>query len=381
MNADATPPSSLTVPVITGDGIGPEVMAATRSVADAAASNHGVDIEWIEVLAGEEAAEQVGDWLPQATLDTISEHGVALKGPLTTPIGGGFRSLNVAIRQLLDLYACVRPIRYFEGVNAPVVAPQDVDVVIFRENTEDIYGGLEFAAGSPEADKLRWFCEDEFGWQLEEDSGLGLKAISKGRSQRLQRAAMRYALEHATPRVTLVHKGNIMKHTEGAFSRWGHELAKEEFGDQIAAGDLVVNDIIADNAFQQLLLNPSGFDVIATMNLNGDFLSDAVAAQVGGIGIAPGANINYDTGVAVFEATHGTAPGLAGKDMANPSSLILSTSMMFGHVGHHDIASEIVVAVEDAVRTGDVTGDLADPASGKDPLTCSEYAAALVGRL
>jgi len=381
-SADA---SSQTIPFIPGDGVGPEVWAASKTVFDAALRRRSHTVEWLEVLAGERAMDEVGDWLPDATLETIKQHGVAIKGPLTTPTGGGFRSLNVTMRQTLDLFACVRPIRYFPGVASPVVHPENVDIVVFRENTEDIYTGLELAAESPEADRLRFFCEKEFGWFLEADGGIGLKQISKRRSERLQRAAIQYAIDHGRSRVTFVHKGNIMKYTEGAFVRWGHELAQREFssvvaprGEEAGPGQIVVDDIIADNAFQQLLLRPESFDILATMNLNGDYLSDAVAAQVGGIGIAPGGNINYDTGVGVFEATHGTAPLLAGKNEANPSSMILSGAMMFEHLGWTAVAQDIVTAVETAIADGQVTGDLS---TGSTSLSCQGYADVVAQRI
>jgi isocitrate dehydrogenase len=377
--------SSQTIPFIPGDGVGPEVWAASKTVFDAALRRRGHTVEWLEVLAGERAMDEVGDWLPDATLETIKQYGVAIKGPLTTPTGGGFRSLNVTMRQTLDLFACVRPIRYFPGVASPVVHPENVDIVVFRENTEDIYTGLELAAESPEADRLRFFCEKEFGWFLEPDGGIGLKQISKRRSERLQRAAIQYAIDHGRSRVTFVHKGNIMKYTEGAFVRWGHELAQREFssvvaprGEEAGPGQIVVDDIIADNAFQQLLLRPESFDILATMNLNGDYLSDAVAAQVGGIGIAPGGNINYDTGVGVFEATHGTAPLLAGKNEANPSSMILSGAMMFEHLGWTAAAQDIATAVETAIADGQVTGDLS---TGSTSLSCQGYADAVAQRI
>ncbi|MDP6214309.1 MAG: NADP-dependent isocitrate dehydrogenase, partial [Acidimicrobiales bacterium] len=332
------------IPFIEGDGTGADIWPAARLVLDAAAARHGHSVDWREVLAGEKAYNEVGDWLPQETIEAFQECLIGIKGPLTTPIGGGFRSLNVAIRQILDLYVCLRPVRWFKGVPSPVKSPELVDMVIFRENTEDIYAGLEVEAMSPEALKLRTLLEDAFGWKIREDSGIGIKPISKTGSQRLQRAAIEYAVAKGRKRVHWVHKGNIMKFTEGAFQKWGYDLVREEFSD-VAVGwadcggdpgdKILVQDAIADIALQQVLTRPAEFDVIGTMNLNGDYLSDALAAQVGGIGIAPGGNANYVTGHGIFEATHGTAPKYAGTDKVNPSSVLLSGVLMFEHIGWH----------------------------------------------
>ena len=333
------------IPFIEGDGTGIDIWPAAKLVLDAAAGKYGRTIEWIEVLAGEKAFNETGDWLPQQTVDTFEEYLIGIKGPLTTPIGGGFRSLNVALRQLLDLYVCLRPVRWFEGVPSPVKQPELVDMVIFRENTEDIYAGIEAEAGSPEAETIREMIKEVFGREISEDSGLGIKPVSRTGSQRLQRAAIKYAVERGRKNIHWVHKGNIMKYTEGAFQKWGYELVKEEFDDVAVGWDdcggdpgdkILVQDAIADIALQQVLTRPAEFDVIATMNLNGDYLSDALAAQVGGIGIAPGANINYVTGHGIFEATHGTAPKYAGQDKVNPSSVLLSGVLMFEHLGWRD---------------------------------------------
>jgi len=321
------------IPFIEGDGIGVDIWPAAKLVLDAAAKKHGKKIEWKEVLAGEKAFNETGDWLPEQTILDFREYLIGIKGPLTTPIGGGFRSLNVALRQILDLYVCLRPVRWFQGVPSPVKHPELVDMVIFRENTEDVYAGYELEAGSADADKLRAFLKDSYGWDIREMSGLGIKPISKFNSERLIRASIKYALDHKRDSVNLVHKGNIMKYTEGAFMKWGYDLVRDEFAD-VAVGwndcggkpgsKLLVKDSIADITLQQVLTRPSEFSVIATMNLNGDYLSDALAAQVGGIGIAPGANINYVSGHGIFEATHGTAPKYAGQDKVNPGSVLLS---------------------------------------------------------
>ncbi len=315
------------IPFIEGDGTGVDIWPAARLVMDAAAAKYGRTIEWKEVLAGEKAFNETGDWLPQETVDVFKEYLIGIKGPLTTPIGGGFRSLNVALRQILDLYVCLRPVRWFQGVPSPVKHPELVDMVIFRENTEDIYAGLEVESGTPEAIKLIELLHDNFGWDIREGSGIGIKPVSEFGSKRLIRAAIQYAVKHGRPSVTLVHKGNIMKFTEGAFRNWGYEVARDEFADVAVGWDdcdgkpgdkILVKDAIADITLQQVLTRPAEFDVIATMNLNGDYLSDALAAQVGGIGIAPGGNINYVTGHGIFEATHGTAPKYAGQDKVNP---------------------------------------------------------------
>ncbi len=383
-------PDEPIIPFIEGDGIGVDIWPAAKSVLDAAAAKHGNKVEWIEVLAGEKAFNETGDWLPQDTIDKFTEYLIGIKGPLTTPIGGGFRSLNVAIRQIMDLYVCLRPVRWFEGVPSPVKHPELVDMVIFRENTEDIYAGLEVEAGSPEAEKMRALLLDAFGWEIAEDAGIGIKPISKTGSQRLQRAALEYTVNHGLKRLNWVHKGNIMKFTEGAFNKWGYELVTEEFSDVAVswadsggdAGDkILVQDTIADIALQQVLTRPAEFQVVATMNLNGDYLSDALAAQVGGIGIAPGANINYVTGHGVFEATHGTAPKYAGQDKVNPSSVLLSGVLMFEHLGWQDAADDITRALEATIGDKIVTYDFARMMDGATEVKSSEFASAIVDRL
>ncbi|MEQ8842463.1 MAG: NADP-dependent isocitrate dehydrogenase [Acidimicrobiales bacterium] len=383
-------PDNPIIPFIEGDGTGVDIWPAAKLVLDAAAGKYGKTIEWREVLAGEKAFNETGDWLPQATIDDFNEYLIGIKGPLTTPIGGGFRSLNVAIRQIMDLYVCLRPVRWFTGVPSPVKQPQLVDMVIFRENTEDIYAGLEVESGTPEAKKMIEMLHDAFGWEIREDSGIGVKPISKFGSQRLQRAAIEYAVKRGRKRVHWVHKGNIMKFTEGAFQKWGYELVREEFSDVAVGWDdcggdpgdkILVQDAIADIALQQVLTRPAEFDVIATMNLNGDYLSDALAAQVGGIGIAPGANINYMTGHGVFEATHGTAPKYAGQDKVNPSSVLLSGVMMFEHLGWQEAADDIVRAVEATIGDKVVTYDFARQMEGATEVKCSEFASAIVDRL
>jgi isocitrate dehydrogenase len=383
-------PDNPIIPFIEGDGTGIDIWPAAKLVLDAAATKHGKTIEWKEVLAGQKAFDETGDWLPEETVDVFREYLIGIKGPLTTPIGGGFRSLNVALRQILDLYVCLRPVRWFQGVPSPVLRPQDVDMVIFRENTEDVYAGLEVEAGSPEAEKLRGFLLDSFGWQIRDMSGIGVKPISKFGSERLIRAAINYAISHDRESVTLVHKGNIQKFTEGAFMKWGYELVRNEFADVAVGWDdcdgkpgskLLVKDVIADIAFQQALTRAKEFDVIATMNLNGDYLSDALAAQVGGIGIAPGANINYLTGHGIFEATHGTAPKYAGLDKVNPGSVLLSGVLMFEHLGWQDAANDIVAALEATIAAKIVTYDFARLMEGATEVKCSEFAAAIVERL
>jgi|TARA_A100001037_G_scaffold114860_1_gene104652 isocitrate dehydrogenase len=378
------------IPFIEGDGTGVDIWPAAKLVLDAAAKKYGRTIEWVEVLAGEKAFNETGDWLPQETVDTFQEYLIGIKGPLTTPIGGGFRSLNVALRQLLDLYVCLRPVRWFEGVPSPVKQPELVDMVIFRENTEDIYAGIEAEAGSPEAATIREMIREVFGRDISEDSGIGIKPVSRTGSQRLQRAAMKYAVERDRKTVHWVHKGNIMKYTEGAFQKWGYELVREEFSDVAVGWDdcggdpgdkILVQDAIADIALQQVLTRPAEFDVIATMNLNGDYLSDALAAQVGGIGIAPGANINYVTGHGIFEATHGTAPKYAGQDKVNPSSVLLSGVLMFEHLGWREAADDIIKAVEQTIGEKIVTYDFARLMDGATQVKCSEFAAAIVDRL
>ena len=383
-------PDNPIIPFIEGDGTGVDIWPAAKLVLDAAASKYGKTIEWMEVLAGEKAFNETGDWLPQDTIDKFEEYLIGIKGPLTTPIGGGFRSLNVAIRQIMDLYVCLRPVRWFTGVPSPVKEPHLVDMVIFRENTEDIYAGMEVEAGTPEAKRMIELLHDAYGWEIREDSGIGIKPVSKTGSQRLQRAALEYAVRRNRKRVHWVHKGNIMKFTEGAFQKWGYDLVREEFSDVAVgwddcggdAGDkILVQDAIADIALQQVLTRPAEFDVIATMNLNGDYLSDALAAQVGGIGIAPGANINYVTGHGVFEATHGTAPKYAGQDKVNPSSVLLSGVMMFEHLGWQDAADDIIRAVEATIGDKVVTYDFARLMDGATQVACSEFASAIVDRL
>ena len=383
-------PDNPIIPFIEGDGTGVDIWPAAKLVLDAAAAKYGKTIEWMEVLAGEKAFNETGDWLPQDTIDKFEEYLIGIKGPLTTPIGGGFRSLNVAIRQIMDLYVCLRPVRWFTGVPSPVKEPHLVDMVIFRENTEDIYAGMEVEAGTPEAKRMIELLHDAYGWEIREDSGIGIKPVSKTGSQRLQRAALEYAVRRNRKRVHWVHKGNIMKFTEGAFQKWGYDLVREEFSDVAVgwddcggdAGDkILVQDAIADIALQQVLTRPAEFDVLATMNLNGDYLSDALAAQVGGIGIAPGANINYVTGHGVFEATHGTAPKYAGQDKVNPSSVLLSGVMMFEHLGWQDAADDIIRAVEATIGDKVVTYDFARLMDGATQVACSEFASAIVDRL
>jgi len=383
-------PEEPIIPYIEGDGIGVDIWPASQLVMDAAAAKHGHKIAWKEVLAGQKAFDATGEWLPQETVDAFKEYLIGIKGPLTTPVGGGIRSLNVALRQILDLYVCLRPVRWFQGVPSPVVHPERVDMVIFRENTEDVYAGLEAQAGTPEAEELRSYLHEKFGWNIRPNSGIGIKPISEEGSKRLIRAAIRYAARNNRKTVSLVHKGNIQKFTEGAFRAWGYELVKEELSDIAVSwedcngnpGDrILVNDYIADNAFQQVLTRPQDFDVIATTNLNGDYLSDALAAQVGGIGIAPGANINYVTGHGVFEATHGTAPKYAGQDKVNPGSLLLSGVLMFEHLGWKDAASDIVKAMESTIADGIVTYDFARLTEGAHEVKCSEFAKEIASRL
>jgi isocitrate dehydrogenase len=375
------------IPFIEGDGTGPDIWRAAVRVFDAAVQRTSKGkraIAWREVLAGEKAFKATGSWLPEETLAVIREHRVAIKGPLTTPVGAGIRSLNVALRQLLDLYACIRPVRWFTGVPAPVKEPQKLDVVIFRENIEDVYAGIEFEAGSAKADKLRDFLLDELGVKtIREQSALGIKPMSKFGSQRLVAKAIRYALDAGRPSVTLVHKGNIMKFTEGGFRDWGYEIAKETFGDQTSReagqGRLLIQDRIADSMFQQLLLRPEEYSVLATPNLNGDYLSDACAAQVGGLGIAPGGNVG--DGFAVFEATHGTAPKYAGLDKINPGGVILSGAMLFEEIGWKDVATAIIKGIEGAIGGGHVTYDLARQMPGATEVTTSAFADAIIEHL
>ncbi|HWE56048.1 MAG TPA: NADP-dependent isocitrate dehydrogenase [Acidimicrobiales bacterium] len=378
------------IPFIEGDGTGVDIWPAAKLVLDAAAKKYGKSIAWREVLAGEKAFNETGDWLPQETIDIFREYLIGIKGPLTTPIGGGFRSLNVALRQLLDLYVCLRPVRWFEGVPSPVKRPDMVDMVIFRENTEDIYAGLEVQEGTAEAKRMIDLLHDEFGWDIRPDSGVGIKPVSVSGSKRLIRAAINYAVSHDRKSVTMVHKGNIQKFTEGAFRNWGYDLVREEFDDVAVGWDdcngqpgerILVKDAIADITLQQVLTRPDEFDVIATTNLNGDYLSDALAAQVGGIGIAPGANINYVTGHGIFEATHGTAPKYAGLDKVNPGSVLLSGVMMFEHLGWQEAADDIIRALEATIADKIVTYDFARQMEGATEVKTSEFASAVVDRL
>ena len=359
------------IPFIEGDGTGPDIWRASSRVFDAAvekAFGGKKRVQWKEVLAGEKAFNATGKWLPAETVAAFKEHLVGIKGPLTTPVGTGIRSLNVALRQKLDLYVCLRPVRWFEGVPSPVKNPGKIDMVVFRENTEDVYAGLEVEAGSKEAGRLMEFLEKEFNWKIRKDSGIGIKPISKTGSKRLVRAAIEYAIKNRRKSVTLVHKGNIQKFTEGAFRNWGYEVAGE------FDGKMPVKDVIADIFFQQALTRPGEFDVIATMNLNGDYMSDALAAQVGGIGIAPGANINYDTGHAIFEATHGTAPKYAGQDVVNPGSLILSGEMMFRHIGWDKAADLILRGIGAAIKNRTVTYDFHRLMENATLVKCSGFA-------
>nr|WP_255784984.1 NADP-dependent isocitrate dehydrogenase [Membranihabitans maritimus] len=391
-------PNNPIIPFIEGDGIGPDIWASAVRVFDAAvekAYNGEKKIEWKEVFVGQKAFDNTGEWLPQASLDAIEEYLVAIKGPLTTPVGGGIRSLNVALRQKLDLYACVRPVRWFEGVPSPVKEPNSVDMTIFRENTEDIYAGIEYLAGTPEANKVKKFLIEEMGVtqiRFPETSSIGIKPVSEEGTERIVRAAIDYALDLGLPSVTLVHKGNIMKFTEGKFKEWGYKVAKEQYGaDDFEGGpwqiikkdgkEIIVKDVIADAFLQQILLRPKEYSVIATLNLNGDYVSDALAAQVGGIGIAPGANINYDNGKAIFEATHGTAPKYAGQDKVNPSSVILSGEMMFRYLGWNEVADLIVKGIEGAISSKRVTYDFERQMDGATLLKCSEFGTEIINNM
>ena len=388
-----TVPNQPIIPVIEGDGIGRDIMKATRRVIDAAvqkAFNGEKQIVWFDIYAGENAQDKYGEWLPEDTFQAIREFGVALKGPLTTPVGGGFRSLNVTLRQELDLFACVRPVRHFEGVITPVRNPEDMDVVIFRENTEDVYAGIEWMQGSAEAERVIDFLQNEMGQTVRPDSGIGIKPISIFGTKRLVRMAIQYAIDHQRESVTLVHKGNIMKFTEGAFSEWGYELAADEFADQtiseadlwdkhdgqIPEGKIVIKDRIADSMLQQILTRTADYDVIATSNLNGDYLSDACAAQVGGIGMAPGGNIGDVA--ALFEATHGTAPKYTDQDVANPSSLILSAVMMLEHLGWQPAADLVTKGMEQTIIQKRVTYDLERLMDGATKLKTSEFGSAII---
>jgi isocitrate dehydrogenase len=409
-NGQLNVPERPIIPFIEGDGTGPDIWASAKRVLEAAvdkAYNGQKSIEWKEVYAGQKAFDKTGEWLPEDTLDKIRDYKIAIKGPLTTPIGGGFRSLNVALRQELDLFTCLRPVRYFEGVPSPVKRPEEVDMVIFRENTEDIYAGIEWQKGTPEVKKVVEFLQNEMkvkNIRFPETSGIGVKPVSEEGTKRIVRASIEYALTEGRRNVTLVHKGNIMKFTEGAFKQWGYEVAEEEYGDKVftwaeydrivekdgkdaankaedeavKAGKIIVKDAIADIFLQQILTRPKEFDVVATMNLNGDYISDALAAQVGGIGIAPGANINYDTGHAIFEATHGTAPKYAGLDKVNPSSVILSGVLMLEHLGWREAAELVTKSMDKTIASKVVTYDFARLMDGATEVKCSEFGDELI---
>ncbi|MEM8994301.1 MAG: isocitrate dehydrogenase (NADP(+)) [Acidobacteriota bacterium] len=394
-NGQVQIPDRPIVPFIEGDGIGPDIWRATQRVLDAAVdkAESGKSIAWMEVLAGEKAQEHTGEWLPQQTFDAVRHYRGSIKGPLTTPVGGGFRSLNVTLRQKLDLYACVRPVKWYQGVPSPVREPEHVDMVLFRENTEDVYSGVEFVSGSDEAAKLVNFLKDELGKEIRPDSGIGIKPISPTGTKNLVRKAIQYAIDQGRSSVTLVHKGNIMKFTEGSFKDWGYELAREEFGDATISeddvwrdhggkapeGKVMIKDRIADAMFQQVLLRPAEYEVLATMNLNGDYLSDALAAQVGGLGMAPGSN--EGDGLALFEATHGTAPKYAGQDKVNPGSLILSGVMMLRWLGWQNAANSVETALGETIRQKRVTYDLERQMDGATLLKTSEFGDAIISNL
>lgn len=389
-------PNHPVIPFIEGDGTGPDIWKTVQKVLDTGISKSYKGtrtIEWLEVLAGEKAFQQTGEWLPQDTVDALKKYVVSIKGPLTTPIGKGIRSLNVTLRQVLDLYACVRPVRYYRGVVSPVKAPELVNMIIFRENTEDVYAGVEWQAGTEEANRVIEFLRNEMGAHIRDNSGIGIKPISEFGTKRLVRKAVQHALDHGCDSVTLVHKGNIMKFTEGAFCNWGYELATEEFGDstitekvlweqfngKVPAGKVVIKDRIADAMFQQILLRPDEYSVLAMPNLNGDYMSDALAAQVGGLGIAPGANIG--DGVAVFEATHGTAPKYAGLDKVNPGSVLLSGVMLLEYIGWQEAADRITSALETTISNKTVTYDLARLMTGATELSCSGFGNAIIDNM
>lgn len=393
-----TVPDQVSIPFIIGDGIGPDIWhAAVRVFESAVQKAYGEKrkILWKEVLAGGKAHEKTGQWLPEETVDVLREHLIGIKGPLTTPVGGGIRSLNVALRQKLDLYVCLRPVRYFKGVPSPVRRPDLVDMVVFRENTEDVYAGYELEEGREETGELISYMKDSYGWNIPEDSGIGIKPVSIRRSRRLIDAAIQYALRYSRKSITLVHKGNIQKFTEGAFRKWGYELAREKYPDRLITWDeyskvkdrdmvkdrILIKDTIADIFFQQALTRAAEFDVIATTNLNGDYISDALAAQVGGIGIAPGGNINYETGQAVFEATHGTAPKYAGLDKVNPTSVILSGEMMLRYMGWDEAADSIIGGLEKSIEERIVTYDFARLMEGAHEVKCSEFGEAIIERM
>jgi isocitrate dehydrogenase len=412
-NGKLNVPNDPIIPFIEGDGIGPDIWAAAVRVFDAAvkkAYQGERKIVWKEVYTGQKSFDRSGEWLPQETLDTIKEHLIAIKGPLTTPVGGGIRSLNVALRQRLDLFACVRPVRYFQGVPSPVKRPEDIDMVIFRENTEDVYAGIEYMNGTEENEKVKAFFMKEMGVEkirFPNTVSIGVKPVSVEGTERLVKAAIQYALDEGRKSVTLVHKGNILKFTEGAFKNWGYAMAERDFGDQVftwaqydriaeekgkeaaneaqraalEGGALLIKDVIADAFLQQILTRPKEYDVIATLNLNGDYISDALAAQVGGIGIAPGANINYNTGIAIFEATHGTAPKYAGLDKVNPSSVVLSGEMMLRYMGWNEAADLVVKGVEGAIEHKHVTYDFHRLMEGATLLKCSEFASEVINNM
>ena len=399
-NGNLIVPDNPIIHYIEGDGIGVDITPVMQKVVDAAVSaayDGQKKIEWVETLAGEKAFNATGEWLPQATLDAMKSGLVSIKGPLTTPVGGGIRSLNVALRQKLDLFACVRPVRWYQGTPSPVRAPQDVDMIIFRENSEDVYAGIEWQAGSPEVAKVIDFLRNEMGVdkiRFPNTSGIGIKPVSQEGTARIVKAAIKHAIDNDLPSVTLVHKGNIMKFTEGGFRDWGYEIAKDIFGAVELDGgpwctlenpntgtQIIIKDVIADAMLQQIITRPAEYQVLATMNLNGDYISDALAAQVGGIGIAPGANINYDTGIAIFEATHGTAPKYAGQDKVNPGSLILSAEMMLRHMGWNDAADLIVKGMEGAISSGTVTYDFERLMDDATLLSCSEFGDAMISHM
>jgi isocitrate dehydrogenase len=387
-------PDTPTIPFIEGDGTGPDIWAAAVKVFDAAvekAYGGRKAIDWKEIYAGEKSHSRSGEWLPEDSLEALRTYLVGIKGPLTTPVGGGFRSLNVALRQRLDLYVCLRPVKYFHGIPSPVKRPEKVDTVVFRENTEDVYAGYELPSGEEETARLIDYLRREYGWEIRSDSGIGVKPISRSGTERLVRAAVQYAIDHGRRSVTLVHKGNIMKYTEGAFREWGYALATREFRDHVVTweeckgdvppGKILIKDAIADAFLQQILTRADEFDVIATMNLNGDYISDALAAQVGGIGIAPGANINFSTGHAIFEATHGTAPKYAGQNKVNPSSLILSGQLMFDHLGWKEAAALIEKGMSGAIREKRVTYDFARLMEGAETVSTSEFGNSIIRQM
>jgi len=388
-------PDQPVIPYIEGDGTGPDIWKAAVDVFNAAVEkSYGKKrkVSWMEVLAGEKGYKETGEWLPEDTMEAFRTYLVGIKGPLTTPVGGGFRSLNVTLRQKLDLFVCQRPVQYYPGIPSPVKDPSAVDMVVFRENTEDVYAGFETPEGKPETIKLIDFLYREFGWRVKEDSGIGIKPVSRSGTERLVRAAMQHALDHGRKSLTLVHKGNIMKYTEGAFRKWGYALLEKEFadkmvtweeckGEEVPEGKILIKDAIADAFLQQILTRPREFDVVATMNLNGDYISDALAAQVGGIGIAPGANINYETGHALFEATHGTAPKYAGKNMVNPSSLILSGRMLFDYLGWREAAKKIERGMTEAIKAKRVTYDFARLMEDAEKISTTDFGKEIIAHM